>query len=66
MASLFVIRGRDQGKRFEIDQSTAGLGRDISNAIQLANKMAEGDINGLIVQNLRAKESLAAERAGED
>ena len=35
MASLFVIRGRDQGKRFEIDQSTVGLGRDISNAIQL-------------------------------
>ncbi|MEC8896094.1 MAG: phosphate acyltransferase PlsX [Planctomycetota bacterium] len=40
--------------------------RAISNAIQLANKMAEVDINGLIVQNLRAKESLAAERAGED
>ena len=31
--------------------------RAISNAIQLANKMAEVDINGLIVQNLRAKES---------
>ena len=40
--------------------------RAISNAIQLANKMAEVDINGLIVQNLRAKESLAAEKAAED
>lgn len=35
MASLFVIRGRDQGKRFEIDQPAVGLGRDVSNDIQL-------------------------------
>ena len=35
VASLFVIRGRDQGKRFEIDQPTVGLGRDVSNDIQL-------------------------------
>ena len=40
--------------------------RAISNAIQMANKMAEVDINGLIVQNLRAQESMAAERAAED
>jgi hypothetical protein len=32
----------------------------------MANKMAEVDINGLIVQNLRAQESMAAERAAED
>ena len=35
MASLFVIRGRDQGKRFEMDQPAIGLGRDVSNDIQL-------------------------------
>ena len=35
MASLFVIRGRDQGKRFEMDQPAIGLGRDVSNEIQL-------------------------------
>jgi glycerol-3-phosphate acyltransferase PlsX len=40
--------------------------RAISNAIQMANKMAEVDINGLIVQNLRAQESMAAERTAED
>lgn len=40
--------------------------RAISNAIQMANKMAEVDINGLIVQNLRALESMAAERTAED
>lgn len=38
----------------------------ISNAIRMANKMAEVDINGLIVQNLRAQESMAAERTAED
>ena len=40
--------------------------RAISNAIQLANKMAEVDINGLIVQNLRAfsKQSVSAWNAG--
>ena len=35
MASLFVIRGRDKGKRFELNEPTLGLGRDVSNAIQL-------------------------------
>lgn len=35
MASLFVIKGRDQGRRFELDASALGLGRDTSNPIQL-------------------------------
>jgi signal transduction histidine kinase len=33
--SLFVIRGNDQGTRFELDQPTIGLGRDASNTVQL-------------------------------
>lgn len=35
MASLFVIQGRDQGKRFELEQPVLALGRDASNLIQL-------------------------------
>ncbi len=35
MASLFVIEGRDQGKRFELDDAEIGLGRDSRNSIQL-------------------------------
>jgi signal transduction histidine kinase len=35
MASLFVIRGRDQGKRFELDLPIVALGRDPSNTIQI-------------------------------
>lgn len=35
MASLFVIQGRDQGTRFELDGQTIGLGRDASNPIQV-------------------------------
>ncbi len=35
MASLFVIRGRDQGTRFELTAPSYTLGRDHSNAIQL-------------------------------
>lgn len=35
MPSLFVIQGRDQGRRFEMDQSTLSLGRDASSSIQL-------------------------------
>jgi len=33
--SLFVIRGVDQGTRFDLDQATVGIGRDSSNAVQL-------------------------------
>ena len=33
--SLFVIRGRDQGTRFELDASAMSIGRDRSNSIQL-------------------------------
>lgn len=35
MASLFVIQGRDQGKRFELRTSVVALGRDQDNTIQL-------------------------------
>ena len=35
MASLFVIQGRDQGKRFELDRPLLSLGRDASCTIQL-------------------------------
>ena len=35
MPSLFVIRGTDQGARFELDRDASGLGRDSSNAVQL-------------------------------
>ncbi len=35
MASLFVIQGADQGKRFEFMSSPMALGRDSSNAIRL-------------------------------
>jgi signal transduction histidine kinase len=35
MASLFVIQGRDQGKRFELDEAVLGIGRDPRNAIHL-------------------------------
>jgi len=33
--SLFVIRGNDQGARFEWDEQQIGLGRDSSNPVQL-------------------------------
>jgi len=35
MPSLFVIQGRDQGKRFALDDPTVTLGRDASNSVQL-------------------------------
>ncbi|AMV36118.1 ATP-binding protein [Planctomyces sp. SH-PL62] len=35
MASLFVIQGADQGKRYEFQASPVALGRDNSNAIRL-------------------------------
>ena len=35
MPSLFVIRGNDQGTRFELEDKTVALGRDSSNTIQL-------------------------------
>ncbi|MFO0892187.1 MAG: ATP-binding protein [Isosphaeraceae bacterium] len=35
MASLFVIQGADQGRRFEFTSSAVALGRDNSNAIRL-------------------------------
>ncbi|MCY2988606.1 MAG: ATP-binding protein [Planctomycetota bacterium] len=35
MASLFVIQGRDQGRRFALHASVLGLGRDAKNPIHL-------------------------------
>ncbi len=35
MPSLFVIQGRDQGTRFQLDGATVTLGRGTSNAVQL-------------------------------
>ncbi len=35
MASLFVIQGADQGKRFELKAAATALGRDLSNPIRL-------------------------------
>ena len=35
MSSLFVIRGNDQGCRFELGGQTVGLGRDSSNPVQI-------------------------------
>lgn len=35
MTSLFVIKGHDQGKRFLLDDDVLGMGRDLSNRIQL-------------------------------
>lgn len=35
MASLFIIKGADQGKRFELKAKVLGLGRDNSNPIRL-------------------------------
>jgi signal transduction histidine kinase len=35
VASLFVIQGRDQGRRFELNKPALGIGRDTGNLIQL-------------------------------
>jgi two-component system, NtrC family, sensor kinase len=35
LPSLFVIQGRDQGTKFELEEGLLGLGRDSSNPIQL-------------------------------
>ena len=35
MASLFVIHGRDQGARFELDDSVHSIGRTQANSIRL-------------------------------
>ncbi|TWU39938.1 Sensor protein ZraS [Novipirellula aureliae] len=40
MASLFVVRGRDQGKHFSIGDSVVRIGRDKSNTIQLLDTEA--------------------------
>ena len=35
MPSLFVIQGRDQGRRFELRERVLGIGRDPANRIRL-------------------------------
>lgn len=40
MASLFVIQGRDQGRRFDLAASAQTLGRDAGNQIQLHDSEA--------------------------
>lgn len=35
MASLFVIHGRDQGRRFDLKQEAVTIGRDSANVVQL-------------------------------
>src|SRR5947209_646232 len=35
MASLFVIQGRDQGRRFELTDAALVIGRDQTNPLQL-------------------------------
>src|SRR5688572_24827875 len=35
MASLFVIQGRDQGRRFDLPQDVVTIGRDNANGVQL-------------------------------
>ena len=37
MATLFVMQGRDQGKRFDLREAAQSLGRDGNNRIQLAD-----------------------------
>ena len=40
MASLYVVRGRDQGKHFQLDSAVARIGRDSANQIQLLDSEA--------------------------
>jgi signal transduction histidine kinase/pSer/pThr/pTyr-binding forkhead associated (FHA) protein len=40
MASLFVIQGRDQGRRFDLDQEVVSIGRDNANLFQLHDSEA--------------------------
>jgi two-component system, NtrC family, sensor kinase len=40
MASLFVIQGRDQGRRFTLPATTRSIGRDAANDIQLRDHEA--------------------------
>lgn len=40
MASLFVIRGRDQGKHFQLLQRVTRIGRDATNDVQLLDNEA--------------------------
>ena len=37
MPSLFVVYGPDQGRRFEFDESTMGIGRGGANPVQLSD-----------------------------
>ena len=62
MPSLFVIQGRDKGKRFELDQANLSLGRDATASIQLndtevSRLHAEVHSNGELVEVFDTKSS---------
>ena len=62
MPSLFVIQGRDKGKRFELDQPVMSLGRDAHATIQLndtevSRSHAEFRTNGEHVEVADSKSS---------
>src|SRR5436190_15593934 len=40
MPSLFVIQGRDQGRRFDLPATPLTIGRDVANQIQLRDQEA--------------------------
>lgn len=61
MASLFVIQGRDQGRRFDLEDDVVSIGRDTVNLIQLhdtevSRRHAEirKDGNGLVLVDLES------------
>lgn len=43
MASLYVVRGRDQGKHFVLDGAVVRIGRDTQNDVQLLDSEASRD-----------------------
>ena len=49
MPSLFVIQGRDQGKRFELKGPKVSIGRDKSNDVQLHDSEISRNHSELIV-----------------
>jgi signal transduction histidine kinase len=51
VASLFVIQGRDQGRRFDIKQPSVVLGRDAASGIQLHDSEVSRRHADLIVEN---------------
>lgn len=65
MASLFVIQGRDQGKRFDLDEEPVTLGRDNDNVVQLHDSEVSRhhaevrrDADGYIVTDLKSSNGI--------